>query len=82
MMEQETQKTNEEITTIPELAKMIRDSFQGNQEYMDEMKTELKADIKKVSNKLDIFIDDYKSEKLPMRVEFIENTLNISPHKK
>jgi hypothetical protein len=31
----------------------------------------------KVEKKLDVFIDDYHEEKLPMRVEYIENVLDI-----
>ena len=89
------QNKKEKITTIPELAVLINNSFQDNQEYMDkrfgdmdkrfgdmdkrfdEVKKELKGEIKKVDTKLTNFIDDYNSEKLPMRVEYIENVLNL-----
>ena len=82
------QNKKEEITTIPELAEMIKNSFQGNQDYMDkrfdEVKNELKGDIKKVDErlvkverKLNDFIDEYDAEKLPMRVEYIENIMGL-----
>jgi len=74
----------EKITTINELAMMINSGFQNNQEYMDkkfgELKNELTGEIHKVDTKLTTFIDEYNSEKLPMRVEYIENVLNL--HKK
>jgi len=33
--------------------------------------------LEKVEKKIDVFVDTYDEEKLPMRVEFIENTLNL-----
>jgi len=80
-MDKENKK---EITTIPELAIMINNGFQSNQDYMDKRFEELKVEIKRVDTKLarvdaklTTFIDDYHSEKLPMRVEYIENALNF-----
>lgn len=79
------------VTTINELAVMINNGFQTNQEYMDKRFDELKGEIKGVDSrlvkverklegvekKLDGFIDVYAKEKLPMRVEYIENILNV-----
>ena len=84
----ESKNSPEEITTIPELAEMIKNSFQGNQDYMDKrfdeiegklkgVESSLTAEIKKVDKKLDGFIDEYQEEKLPMRVEYIENVLAL-----
>lgn len=86
---------------MDQLAVIISNGFQNNQEYMDKRFTELsgeisevkedlnevkkdlsevKKDLRGVKTKLDTFIDDYKDDKLPMRVEYIENVLNL--HKK
>ena len=77
----EPQKENKKITNIDELAVMIHNSFQSNQEYMDkkfgEVKNELKEEIKGVDRKLNAFIDRYDEDKLPMRVDYIENVLNL-----
>lgn len=84
-------KQKEEITTIPELAKMINRGFQNNQDYMDKKFGEIDERFEqvdkrfeqidkrfdKVETKLDDFVEEYKSEKLPMRVEYIENILNL-----
>lgn len=78
----------EEITTIPELARMINNGFQSNQEYMDKKFNELKGEISEVEikltreirgvdKKLDGFVERYDEEKLPMRVEYMENMLNV-----
>lgn len=77
-------KQKEEITTIPELAKMINRGFQNNQDYMDnkfgeidERFEQIDKRFDKVETKLDGFTEEYNSEKLPMRVEYIENVLNL-----
>ena len=59
---------------------MINHGFQSNQDYMDRKFYELKTEVKGVDKKLDSFIESYNEEKLPMRVEYIENMLNL--HKK
>ena len=89
------QNEKEKITTISELAVMIHESFQSNQDYMDkrfdDMQaymdnrfdgvkkdiSEVKKDLKGVEKKLDGFIERYDEDKLPMRVEHIENVLNL-----
>ncbi|OGZ69453.1 MAG: hypothetical protein A3D44_03455 [Candidatus Staskawiczbacteria bacterium RIFCSPHIGHO2_02_FULL_42_22] len=79
------QKNNqEEITTIPELAKMINSSFQAAQEHVDEKFAKIDEKFTKVDErfntiekKLDGFIEKYDEAKLPMRVDYIENILNL-----
>jgi len=40
----------------------------------------LREEIRKVDKKLDVFIETYHEEKLPMRMEYMETILNL--HKK
>lgn len=88
-------KKTEKIVTIPKLAEMISRSFQNTQdsmnkrfEQMDERFnqvnkeiSEVKQGIKTVDKKLGNFIDDYNSEKLPTRVTYLENVLNVNVSK-
>ncbi len=85
------QNKSEKITTIPELAVLINSGFQTAKEHADEKfakiddrfdkveksAKETKEKLNEVDIKLTNFIDDYDSDKLPMRVEYIENVLNL-----
>ena len=71
------QKENKKITEKDELIGIIKDSFQTNQEYMDRRFDKVENRLEKVEKKLDGFIDTFNEEKLPMRVEYIENVLDI-----
>ena len=85
------QNKKEKITTMDELTEIINGGFQTNQEYMDKKFGELngeisgvKEDLKevkeklnKVDKKLGGFINTYHEEKLPMRMGYIENMLNV-----
>ncbi|OGZ73081.1 MAG: hypothetical protein A2908_02035 [Candidatus Staskawiczbacteria bacterium RIFCSPLOWO2_01_FULL_38_12b] len=84
-------KDNKKITTINELAEMIRGSFQTAQEHVDgkfykvderfdkveNRLDKVEKDLKEVKEKVNGFIDTYHEEKLPMRMDYIENMLNV-----
>ena len=50
----DNQNRKEEITTIPELAEMIRGGFEGNQEYMDKRFNEMEAGFQLIFNTLNL----------------------------
>ncbi len=77
----------EKVVTNAELVELIKNSFQSAQEHVDQKFAKVDERFDKVENrlgkverKLDDLVDTYDKEKLPMRVEYIENVLNL--HKK
>ncbi len=85
------EKNKEEITTIPDLVVLIKNSFQSAKEHVDERfdkvedrldKVENRLDkvenrLGKVEGKIDSFVERYDEAKLEMRVDYVENILNV-----
>lgn len=45
---------------------------------MNKKFVEINKRLDRIETKLNNFTEDYKSKKLPMRIEYIENILNLS----
>lgn len=79
----------EEVTTINELAVMMRDAFQGNQDYMDKKFTEIGDEFRHVHYKLEtiekkldnhektLFSQDQKMDKLEVDMKKVKKILAI-----
>ena len=53
------------------------DKVENRLEKVENRLEKVENRLEKVEKKIDVFVDTYDEEKLPMRVEFIENTLNL-----
>ena len=68
--------------TNDKLARMIKTGFDNTPtkqqfESLENKVSVIEKDIKEVKTRLTDFVEKYDEEKLPMRVEYIENVLNI-----
>ena len=84
-MEKENKKTkSEEVATINELAVIMRDSFQSNQEYMDKKFDAIDKKFDHVTEKINNIslniVDTVRKEdfdKLEDRVDVVEGSLDL-----